>query len=124
MSEILTTTGRRMTRALQSALDDLTGADRAAVAQAFRESDTPVLGPLYRALAQELRLCDLRESDLLLQHSRELQTDRDAIPEPPYPPASGPALLGVVEPDGSLTWQPIPPEDEATPGLPDVPPAT
>jgi len=122
MSEVLTTTGRRMTRALQSALDDLTGADRAAVAQAFRESDTPILGPLHRALARELRLCDLRDADLLLQHSRELQADRDAIPEPPLPPASGPVLFGVVEPDGSLTWQPMP-EGDDTPGLPDVPPA-
>jgi hypothetical protein len=121
MSAVLTTTGRPMTRRLQEALDDLTGADRAAVAQAFRESDTPVLGPLYRALSLELRLCDLRESDLLLQHDRELQADRDALPEPPLPPASGPVLFGVIEPDGSLTWQPMPEGD--TPGTPDVPPA-
>ncbi len=112
-----------MTRRLQDALDDLTGVDRAAVREAFAESVTPILGPLHRALSLELRLCDLRESDLLQQHSRELQADRDAIPEPPLPPASGPAMFGVVEPDGSLTWQPIPPEGDDTPGLPDVPPS-
>jgi hypothetical protein len=122
MSDVVTTTGRPMTRRLQDALDDLTGLDRAAVRQAFTESATPVLAPVYQALAVELRLCDLRDADLLLQHSRELQADRDALPEPPYPPASGPAVFGVVEPDGTLTWQPMPKADD-TPGLPDVPPA-
>ncbi len=119
MSDVVTTTGRRMTRRLQDALDDLTGVDRAAVREAFAESVTPILGPLHRALSLELTLCDLRESDLLLQHSRELQADRDAIPEPPLPAASGPVVFGVVEPDGTLTWLP----EGDTPGLPGVPPA-
>jgi len=121
MSDVVITTGRPMTRHLDAALDDLTGLDRAAVREAFAESVTPILARLYQALAVELRLCDLRDQDLLLQHSRELQADRDAIPEPPLPAATGPAVFGVVEPDGTLTWQPMPEGD--TPGTPDAPPA-
>jgi len=121
MSDVVTPTGRPMTGRLQEALDDLTGVDRAAVREAFAESATPILGPLYRALSLELRLCDLREADLFHRLAVEDQADRDAVPEPPFPTASGPAVFGVVEPDGTLTWQPMP--DADTPGLPDVPPA-
>jgi len=123
MSEPVSTTGRAMTNVLAAALDDLSGPDRSAARRAFAESTSPVLGRLHRALATELVLVELREQDLGIRLDRELRADRDALPQPPLPTATGPPAFGVVEADGTTRWQPLPGDEGDTPGLPDVPPA-
>jgi hypothetical protein len=82
--DVVTTTGRRMTRALEEALDDITGIDRRHAIEAMRGSDSPALGRVYRALAIELMLVDLRERDLF----HRMTADRRAsLPDPPELPA-------------------------------------
>ena len=55
---------RRMTPALQSALDAIPAADRRAVAIALELSDTPIIGAVMRALAGELRAANLPDADV------------------------------------------------------------
>jgi hypothetical protein len=83
------TTGRRMTRQLQDALDGL-GESRRTVAAAFdqvADSGTP-LAPIYRAMALELRLAEMAERDTLDRLTAE---HHDGLPDgPPLPRPSGP----------------------------------
>ena len=86
---LFTTTGRRMTRALQDALDGL-GESRRIVAEAFdrvADSGSP-LGPVYRAMALELRLAEMAERDTLDRLTTE---HHDGLPDGALPEASGPA---------------------------------
>lgn len=98
MSDIVTTTGRRMSRALQDAIDNQP--DRRVAAEVFSElaeaSTTTTLRPLYAALALELRLAELREQDVLHRLAVDAAEGPDD-PRHPIPPASGPAM--VCDPD-------------------------
>lgn len=82
MTDIVTTTGRPMTPALQHALDDLP--DRDLTIEALRAS-TGRLRALHAALALELELVELRESTILT----DLATDLAPTDPEPLPRAEG-----------------------------------
>lgn len=90
-------TGRRMTRHLAAAIDNVTGVERLAAIQALSEMGTsPTLTVLWRALALELRFAQLRADqnvdklEDLLRDDRELEDPPTGqlgipghVPEPP-----------------------------------------
>lgn len=85
--EIVTTTGRPMTRGLQEAVDNITGGNRTRMIRALEAGTKDRhLDRLMRALAGELRLAQLREDETL----RRIKQHEDAgVVEPPLPPAEG-----------------------------------
>lgn len=90
MPDIVNPGGRPMTGALQSALDGLTARQRAIVIRVCAETpDGSLMAPLYRALALELQLCDVREMETERQFREMTQA---SIPDPPPRPATRPAL--------------------------------
>ncbi len=106
MSEIVTTTGRRMTVRLQEAIDNLTGSSRSAAIRGFAEMDPHSrLGPLYAALSFELQLCAFREDDTLRGMSADLRA-RDEGDDPPWPQATGPMAYlddgNIIDPPANL----------------------
>jgi hypothetical protein len=99
MTEIVTTTGRRMSIRLQQAIDGL--ADRGLCIRALEQMGQQGgrLSNVYAALALELRLSDLRELETLRQMA---VAEAAAVPEPPLPEATGPAVY--IDPDtGDIT---------------------
>jgi len=98
MTGIVETTGRRMTRALEAALDGMPNRRHRITALSEVALDTP-LGPLFRAVALELTLVGLREADALLGMERALADDSDE--DPPMPPGVGRALEVRFHPDGT-----------------------
>lgn len=86
---IVITTGRPMTGALQRALDNLTGKRRELAVRALNEADSPILGDIHRAIATELLLCGIREADTRREFRAMTQA---SIPDPPFRPATGPAM--------------------------------
>lgn len=86
MSDIITTTGRKMTTALQDAIDGLPDRELAIRAFTHREQQGDAMGRLYAALALELRLAALRDQDTFTRLEQERFDD---IPEPPLPQATG-----------------------------------
>lgn len=102
MTAPFTTTGRKMSRRLQSALDDIDKpAQTAAVLEegaAAHEGEQPDFGKLMRAIAFELRLRVVAEAATL----HDLEADlRNGQPDgPPLPQA-----------EGSAWWPNIPSDD-------------
>ena len=103
--EIPQATGRPMSQQLAAALNNVTGDDRQRTIKAFAASapeSSSRLGPLYRALATELYLCEIREKAAHDQFVAEFEDDDlstapspgvhlDGIPDPPAP--TGPARV-------------------------------
>lgn len=94
MTDIVTTTGRRMTMALQRAIDD--DPDRRFLAQALRElaPTSPVLGKLLAALATEMDLAQVREDHAL----QRLAADVAVQDERSWPQATGSAWFPDTDP--------------------------
>ena len=110
MTEMFTTTGRRMTGKLEWALDNVGARDRALIAAAFMTQEGRT-GPLLRALALELQLSGLREYGAIAAAEADLAGP--ASEERPYPPSPTPGLELWFDPaTGQFTPHP--------PGGPDV----
>lgn len=110
MSEMFTTTGRRMTGQLERALDNVAARDRALMARALRTQEGRT-GPLLRALALELELACLREYEAITAAEADLAASDE--PERPFPPSPTPGLELWFDPaTGQFTPHP--------PGGPDV----
>lgn len=82
---LFTTSGRRMSRSLQAAIDGLGAEDRRRAIEALSASDGPVLGRLMRAVAVELGLAALREAHTLAGLEEDLAGPVDLDLEPPWP---------------------------------------
>ena len=96
--DVVRTTGRRMSRQLQDALDGMYGNDRRAAREVFESHapDTP-LRRLLRAVALELRLGDIRTTATI--HRLEREHDADLPDGPPPPRPAG----GVYHPESGDT---------------------
>jgi hypothetical protein len=87
MSEIVTTTGCRMSRVLQDSIDNMPATTRQAVIAAYTEPSDSELALLRRAIVLELQLAELRDADMFSHLGADLRAD---IPDgPPFPPQTG-----------------------------------
>ncbi len=76
MSDIVHTGGRRMSKNLQRALDAVPATHRDRMATILAEgAEDPYWDRIKKALALELRLCELREQDTLRQMKDALEGD-------------------------------------------------
>jgi len=103
---------RPMTEALEAALNVLSESDRRVLRKVARETVSPLLGGLLRALAAETYVLEIQEGEVLSQLFRDHQAELDELDaRHPYP-APDPSMRFTLDPE---TGEFVRDEDPDTP---------